>query len=159
MTELHHFCDRADRCTIFEDLRILDLRTDADLVGRRDKIDASWKRIVAAVERPKILKTDGTPDRRYDNWWSEDAKTWPILDFVDRLTRIAREGDLTDPMHVWDDDAFRGAVVDGGMVFFLDWKGKPIYLSGGYRAFLLNLQDLLALTKDLLQEAASRETL
>lgn len=154
---MHHFCDRSDRYTIFEDLRILDLRTEADMIGRRETIDGSWKRVVAAVRVPKIAKADGTPDQRYAGWWDrDDAKLWPLLSFIDRINRVAAEGDMTAPTHVWKDPGFRPAQIDDGMVFFLDWRLKPLYLKGGYAGFLQNVTDLLELTKELLEEVSSR---
>lgn len=157
MIELEHFCDRADIGTIFEDLRVLDLRTAADLIGRRDRIDQSWKRIVVAVQIPRIAKSDGTPDRRYDGWWKEDdAKLWPLLGFIDRLSRIAEEGDMTDPLHQWKDRTFRPAQVQNGMVLLLDWPVLPIYRTGGFSGFLQNLVILLEAAKELMQEATSR---
>lgn len=157
MRQLLHLCDRNDQGTLFEDLRVLDLRTDADMIGRRETIDASWKRVVVAVRNPKITKADGTADRRYDGWWNdEDSTLWPLLTFLDRMSRIADEGDLTNPLHEWKDPKFRPAQVDGPLVFLLDWRWKPVYFAGGFSGFLQNLVDLHEVARDLMEEAASR---
>ena len=63
---------------------------------------------------------------------------------------------MTDPLHEWKDPDFRPAQVTDGMVYFLDWPLKPIYLAGGYRGFLQNLTTLLELTGDLMAEVSSR---
>lgn len=157
MKELLHLCDRNDRLTMFEDLRVLDLRTAADLTGRCETIDGSWKRIVVAVRKPKVTKSDGTPDRRYDGWWdTDDAKLWPLLTFLDRMKPIVDEGDMTSPLHEWKNENFRPAQVKDDMVFLLDWPWKPVYIAGGYGGFLQNVRDLLELSAELMQEIACR---
>jgi hypothetical protein len=157
MIELQHFCDRSDRGTLFGDLRILDLRTPNDLAGRRNEVDDSWRRVVAAVRIPKITKSDGTPDRRFEGWWNDDdTKLWPILSFVDRLSRIADEGDLTAPHHRWQSEEFRPAQVVNGCVYFLDWPLLPVYVSGGFKGFAENLVILLETVRDVMEEATTR---
>ncbi|WP_265571054.1 hypothetical protein [Sphingomicrobium nitratireducens] len=151
--EILHLCDRSDRGTLFEDLRVIDVRSDDDLVACRSLNSPAWKRIFVAAPKPRHLKSDGSPDRRYREWWNqEDFKIWPLINFNERMLRLAEEGDMTSPDHEWVDTSFRPAFYREGAVRLLDWPVLPVYRAGGFEGFLRNVVDIGEATSSVLKE-------
>ncbi|GEO01875.1 hypothetical protein NSE01_37070 [Novosphingobium sediminis] len=147
--EIAHLCARADRGTLFEDMRVLDLRQPhlRDMPLCADQA----AKVVCTIVLPKMLRIDGRPDMRYNSSFPDVTKSWPIVKLVQILDRIKLEGDMTAPNHVWVNERFRPAQVTSYGVCFLDWPLIPLYRSGGYNGFCENIDALV----DVLDEISA----
>jgi hypothetical protein len=157
--EIERFADRSDRGTIFEDLRVLDLRTRSDLARSGGPDEAGWRRIVAAIDRPKRRTVSGRLDRRFKEWAeTNDFKMWPLREFVERVLIIEAEGDCYAVDFEWNRDDFRPATIDEDGVFFLNWPCIPLYLPGGFEGFAANVARLTRLVAELEHAPAACES-
>lgn len=156
--EIERFAHRSDRGTVFEDLRVLDLRTQSDSAGSVGPDEAGWRRIVAAIERPKRLTVSGRRDRRFKEWTeTTDFKMWPLREFVERVSVTEAEGDCYPVDFEWNRDDFRQTTVDEDGVFFLNWPCMPLYLPGGFEGYAANVARLMQLVAELKHASPARE--